>query len=585
MAVVIPLPRLYVDGKFSRIMHPVSVSITDNMIPLSTASMVLQDGEEMPFDSWVELFTPYGSAGMYRFRAPDEGYGEDTTTAEMEHMIAEVGDHNVKDEIDEMMPASAAAQRLFSYYDGGLWKLGKVSDLGSGKVAVEAKYDSILTGLLSILHQKPDCMMAFDFTTTPWTLNIVKKGTKVVSEGRITRNMDGAKVKTDRSTLVTRVWYQTWSEDSEGNVIGTWTHRDADTLKTYGNKPVERRLDTNYSMTGEEINQMVDTYIQEHKHPRTSVSIKAKELWRITGERVDRFIVGDLFRLAIQKYGLNLEMNIISIVWQDVYNHPDDVIVHLGDEEDTVVTFLHNLDATGEGISGGSGGGGGRAKREDEWKEYRSKWEVQDNKIEGYVQRVDKSEKILEQAGLQIDSKGVLIYADNGTDMTLFSKFKVANDRITQEVTDRRKVQDQLNTKITQTSEAIKLEATRRQKAVGDLENTLTGKINVQAGKISLVVEEKNGQNVIKSASIMTAINADGSQIKLSADRIDLSGYVTVSSLDATNGRINNLVSGDSAFTNIVTAGLSAASFKLAGSSISTQTATIGGQTIHYLGW
>lgn len=585
MAVVIPLPRLYVDGKFRRIMHPVSVSITDNMIPLSTASMVLQDGEEMPFDSWVELFTPYGSAGMYRFRAPDEGYGEDTTTAEMEHMIAEVGDHNVKDEIDEMMPASAAAQRLFSYYDGGLWKLGKVSDLGDGKVAVEAKYDSILTGLLSILHQTPDCMMAFDFTTTPWTLNIVKKGTKVVSEGRITRNMDGAKVKTDRSTLVTRVWYQTWSEDAEGNVIGTWTHRDADTLKTYGNKPVERRLDTNYSMTGEEINQMVDTYIQEHKHPRTSVSIKAKELWRITGERVDRFIVGDLFRLAIQKYGLNLEMNIISIVWQDVYNHPDDVIVHLGDEEDTVVTFLHNLDATGEGISGGSGGGGGRAKREDEWKEFRSKWEVQDNKIEGYVQRVDKSEKILEQAGLQIDSKGVLIYADNGTDMTLFSKFKVANDRITQEVTDRRKVQDQLNTKITQTSEAIKLEATRRQKAVGDLDSKLTGKINVQAGKISLVVEEKNGQDVIKSASIMTAINADGSQIKLSADRIDLSGYVTVSNLDATNGRINNLVSGDSAFTNIVTAGLSAASFKLVGASISTQSATIGGQTIRYLGW
>ena len=557
----IPLPRLYTGGKFSRIIHPVSVSITDNEIPLSVASMTLKDSEDLPADGYVELFNPYGSAGMYRVRMPRDGYGTDTTSVELEHMIAEVGDYNVKAEISEMMAASTAAQKLFSYYKGGKWKLGKVSDLGSGKVAVEAKYDSILTGLLSILSQKPECMMTFDFTTKPWTLNIVKKGTKVVSEGRITRNVETAQVSPDWSTLVTRVWYQTWSEDAEGNITGTWHSKDTDTMKTY-KRVIERRLDTTSNMTAEEISQMVNTYMKAHQHPRTSVSIRARELWRITGEKVDKFIVGDLFRLAIQKYSLNLELNITSIVWQDVYNDPDDVIIHLGDEEDTVVTFLHNLDATGEGISGGSGGGGGRAKQDDEWKEFRSKWDVQDHKIEGYVQRLDRNDKILEQAGLQINSKGVLIYADNGSKNTLFAKFKVTNDKITSEVNDRQKITDKLSSKIQQ-----------------------------EASKISMVVTEKNGVKKINAASIVLGINQQtGSYVKIDADTIDLNGSVLATEIATERGRINNLISGNTlllglqANTGNISSLTVGSSFSALGHGAYWQGVTINGISYHLLG-
>ncbi len=55
--------------------------------------------------------------------------------------------------------------------------------------------------------------------------------------------------------------------------------------------------------------------------------------------------------------------------------------------------------------------------------------------------------------------------------------------------------------------------------------------INIQSDKIALVVEETEAGNVIKAASIVTAINEDGSSIKLEADKIDLDGYVTISNL------------------------------------------------------
>ena len=541
---MIPLPKLYVNKKFNKILRPVSVSITGNIIPLSTASIILPEGEDIPVRSWMELFTPYGSAGMFRVRAPSGGYGNETSSVELEHMIAEVGDYTVKAEIDEMMAASTAVKTVFSHYKGGLWKLGKYSDIGTGKVAMEVKYDSILTVLLSILAQKPDCMMKFDFTTTPWTLNIVKRGTKVVSHGRLARNVNGAQVSYDESTMITRVWYQTWSEDEDGKVTGTWHHKDADTLKKYG--IIERRLDTSFGMTSAEITQMVDTYIKEHRNPRTSVSIRAAELYRITKEKIDKFVIGDLFLLAIPKHSLSLELTITSITWADVYGDPDNVIVHLGNDEDTVFTFLHNLDATGAGISGGAGGGGSAGKSAKKNSLYDTQWYVYEDHIDGYSRRLDEHGKILAQAGLQLDPDQVLIYADNGTDMTLFSKFKVTNDAITTEVTNREK-----------------------------LEETLTGKINVEAGKISLVVEEKDGDNVIKSASIMTAINKDGSSIKLNADKIDLQGYVTMTAFSGLEGTVNTLAAGT--FTGV---GIRCGSFSCAAAQFTLGAHTVWKSTI-----
>ena len=198
------LPRLYVNGKFTRLVNPVSVGIIQKTQPLSTASMTLPRGEEIPARSWVELYTPYGSAGMFRVRSPHNAYGENTSTAELEHMIAEVGDYLVKAEYSEMIAASSAVTKVFAHYKGGKWKLGKVTDLGSGKIALEAKYESVLSVLLSILQQKPECIMSFDFSTTPWTLNFVKKGTSVVSQGRLARNVTSAEITYDDSELCTR---------------------------------------------------------------------------------------------------------------------------------------------------------------------------------------------------------------------------------------------------------------------------------------------------------------------------------------------------------------------------------------------
>lgn len=413
------LPRLYVNGAFKRIVNPISVSITQSIVPLDTASMTLPADENLPARSWVELFTPYGSAGMFRVRSPHDAYGQETTSVELEHMISEVGDYLVKEEISEMLPANTAMQRVFKHYGGGKWKLGSVSALGSSTIALEAKYDRVLDTMLAILEQKKDCMMAFDFTTSPWTVSIVKKGTSVAAEGRLSRNVTSATISCDDTELCTRVWYQTFDKKKQG----TWKYKDASTKSKYG--IVEGTVRTSSDMTEAEINTTVNAYLNDHQEPRYGVSIQGVELSQITGESLDKMTVGKLYRLTIPEKSVKQEMNITSISFLDVYNAPRNISIQLGAEEDTVVTFLHNLDS-----KGGGGGGGGKAKDKEEevWCEYRSYWDKQDDHIAGMVEKIDKQGSILEQAGLTLTSGGMLVYAKGKG--TIGSEFEVTKEAI-----------------------------------------------------------------------------------------------------------------------------------------------------------
>ena len=474
---MIKLPRLYSSkGVFMRPLNVISASVNLNMKPLSTASLRLRDGDSVPIRGIVEVFTPYGSAGMFRATSPNDAYGADSPTVELEHMITEVGDYLVKEEYKEMIAAKTAMTKVFSHYKGSFWTLGSVSALGSGKIALQSNYDRVLDTMLAILDQVPNCMMTFDFSTSPkWTVNFVKKSTTVTAECRLSRNVTSAQINYDDTELCTRAYYGTYKQQTTNGKKETktiWKYKDApaENKSKYG--LIERTVSTSSDMTDAEIATVVDNYIAQHKDPRVSVKIDGIELRLLTGESMDKFEIGKLLRLNIPEDNLVVEENIHSLSWGDVYNNPERVTINIGDEQDTVITFLHNLDSKGSG----GGGGGKKKKKEDEWKEYQSHWvDDMDDYIGGYVQRIDKQGKILEKAGLDINSKGVLIYSTQP--------------------------------------------------------GTIGAKMNVLSNQISLVVTGEGENAHIKPASIVAAINNGSSSVKISADHIELDGETVASFL------------------------------------------------------
>jgi hypothetical protein len=145
------------------------------------------------------------------------------------------------------------------------------------------------------------------------------------------------------------------------------------------------------------------------------------------------------------------------------------------------------------------------------------------------------------------------------------------------EVQNRISADTVLSSRITQTATEIRSEVTNT--AAG-----LSSRITQNANKVSIVVDDNNN---IKTASIVAGINGqEGSYVKISADTIDLSGYVTASQLSATNAAIDNIISGNTTINRCITGALYAnSSFTCLQHGVYWQSVTIGGVSYHLLGY
>lgn len=532
--------------------HPLSMSLDLRITPLSTATMALPRSEFIPARSFVELFTPIGSAGFFRVRSPEDAYGEDITSVELEHAITEVGDYLVKAEYDEMMAATTAMQTVFQYYGGGRWQLGSVSALGTGQIAFSVNYDRVLDAMLGILEQVEGTYLAFNFSTTPWTVSVAKKETSVSAEGRLSRNIDSARIIYDDTELCTRVYYEretttdtptadmnleavpTFSVDAyysagtyvlyngkiyelpSGHEAGEtwanttsvlktdiptteWAYLDADTVSTYG--LVERTVSTSSDYTDSEALRVAQEYLRTHKEPKITVQVQAEELSHATGESWDTFTIGKLMRLALVDYGVTVERNITELSWDDVYGEPESMEVVLGEEEDTAIQYLHDVDASGgTDAARGGGGGGGSKKQEDKWKEFRTGIDKTDVVLDLWARQYKQTGEVVRQAGMYIDANGAIQYAD-------------------------------------------------------DNERHIGGRLKVQADKVAMVVGTKaDGENYIKAAEIAVSINEDGTgNANIMADHIYI-GPISGADSDYTGKTLDGTVTAiTSDFTTVNT--------------------------------
>ena len=466
----IPLPRLLDSGGGeSRRIHPISLNITENIIPLSTASMIIRAADSIPDRSFVELFTINGSAGIYRASIPQDGYGSPTSSVSLEHALTEIGDYIIKADIEKTVKAlSLAISQIFACYSGSKWQIGTVI---SGNVSLEAKYgDNLLTTINSLVKQVPGAMISCDFTTTPWTLNITSKGTTVAAEGRLARNVRGAYIKKDYHNLCTRVYCEGLGTD------GAVGYMDADTVSIYG--IVEKKI-SGSGYTQQEAQAAAGSYLAIYKRPAYSVIINGRDFSKATGETLDRVEMGKLYRLAIPEDSVTVEENIIKLQWPDVYGNPEDVEITLAEEEKTLVTFIkktnedtsEQLNKTNEKID----------ENYDELKDYTDEGDATlaqtiEEKDEEYSARFEVTETAITAE----------VTRAQGEEESLSASLQLAAEAITAEVTRATGAEAALSTAITVAADGVKAEA--KQYTDGQLTNYST--ISATATAISAYVRD-----------------------------------------------------------------------------------------------
>lgn len=410
---MIQLPKvLDSNGNEVRRIHPIRVRLNENIVPLSTASIEVIPEEMVDGRTYVEMFTVNGSAGIYRTRAPQVGYGNMKNNIELDHAVCEVGDWLVRADIDQIeMTLGAALTRVFSYYGGTKWQLGTVEP--TGRVVLSCNYSNLLQTINSLLTQVPDAMLTFDFSTTPWTLGVKTRESTVTAEGRLGRNVKTATVRRDDSQLFTRVWL-------EGLPGG---HMDADTISTYG--VIETKLNGS-DLLPSQAQLLASSYLAKHKKPKLSVIIGGEDFSEITGETLDRVAIGKKYRLAVDND--ITEETIVNISWGDVYGSPYDVNITLSESEDTVISFIQYQ------YSDTYGAGGTVEMQERKNSQYSARISENGRQIELVTQKADENGDILAAAGISIDpDTGTVIYAVNRqgfNDDYIASRVQVVSDRV-----------------------------------------------------------------------------------------------------------------------------------------------------------
>ena len=333
------LPRLLNKNlKEEARLHPLSLSITEKLVPLSFATLNLLREEMIGGRRYVELYTPVGSAGIFRSRAPQSDIGTESYKVELDHAIVEVGDYIIRGDISGEMTCRKAIQTIFEHYRGSYWKLGTVECTDT--VNVDFEYgDNVLESINDVLSQTLDYVMSFKWSTTPWTVNIVRKDTKVTAEGRISRNIRNVSINSDDKDLCTRYYVKGLkSKDTYGYV-------NADTLSDYG---IVEKADSGSDYTPEQAKRVAENYLTAHKKPKVSVEIDGLNLSTITGEDFDAFRPGRLFRLAIPSKDVVMTDVITTVAWRDVYNDPLSASVTLGDDRDPVIEFVKKTRKSGK---------------------------------------------------------------------------------------------------------------------------------------------------------------------------------------------------------------------------------------------
>ena len=163
-------------------------------------------------------------------------------------------------------------------------------------------------------------MLTFDQGAFPWVLNVVKKPETVSCEGRLSRNIRTIRKTMDDSDLCTRLYCSLL----DGGYI------DSDTVDTWG--VVEQSITLNDDMPKDDARAYCQRYLDNRKNPALAVQMDATEWYELTGERLDRFEIGDICRIAMPEYGVTLEERIVALSYMDALGMPELATVSLANQ-------------------------------------------------------------------------------------------------------------------------------------------------------------------------------------------------------------------------------------------------------------
>lgn len=553
----------------TRRLHVIDQSIDDRLTPLSTASLTLPQNESIAVREWIELYTESGSAGIYRVVSVSETYSNESSV-ELEHGACALGDAiipgkgTLEGTLSNVLNTMLRHQVVTSG-DTPLWALGRVET----DTATSFEYDN--SNLLSsIIAMVPDGYeMTFDQSVLPWKIGIAAMETTPGCEGRITRNLRSVTITTDDEELCTRIYCDKLPEPG---------YIDGPTISAWGIKISTVTAQDN--VTPESLKDYIVRYLEDHKNPKVSIEIDAYDFSIATGESIDHFEKGKLFRLAIPGYGLTLEERILAVRTSSVYGDPSHVRLTLSNNiRDTADNLVYIENAINGGASSSSARGGYVGSKGTGLSQTSVLSMLK--KTETYI---SADEAWTREAGVKIESNAAGLYAtkkaivgnwaEDVESINALIQASSDNGGIVSMIVGRKNKLEEVNAMISATAAGGGLVVLKaNQKDLESVEDRVSGaeieldakeqRITALAGTldaqgtlidgVQLDLDGAKAQIELKVSKdgVISSINQTPEAVTINANRINLQGYVTASQLSAETARVDAFFNGVSIINTI----------------------------------
>ena len=454
------------------------------------------DAPAIAVGNWLKDETEPGAGIVWRVKTVTEQVETRTRTIQLEHAIQTLKDclifGEAKPETMGGTGGKCTARQAITWAlkQQSAWRLGDLAENPSNPYSFNG--DSVYSIIETVTSSLNGCQWEYDLRTMPFTLHIRKEPAGFSSEMRMSRNITSLRKQIDRSRMYTRHY-----PIGKNNL-----HIDGGYLSK--NEGIWGRVDkveTDQSLdTAEKLRAWSQERLNRHCDPLVTVTVSGLEMSRDTGEPLDHIVIGRKCRMPLPEYGTTITEKVTKISWADKVREPEKITVTMANLMEDVASIVNSMAAA----SGRSSRAGAKKNEEDH------AWVVDTDTHVGLVAEAVAGEGADKDwsrvAQVMVDGQGIHQRVTKAEDdiVRAWSEIEVAENAIKIEVNERKNEDNRLNT-------------------------TLTGRINVQAGKIALVVTEKDGENVIKAAEIVTAINAEGSSVGISADHVFITGRTRLS--------------------------------------------------------
>ena len=195
------------------------------------------------------------------------------------------------------------------------------------------------TSLLEAMLEIPErfreyYLWTWDTTSYPWTLNLEVPATTVTAYIDYAHNQKDISRDEDMRQLVTKLYaYGSGAGADQVDITSVEPSGYAyvtNNAGTYGT--IEKYwTDQNYT-TAAQLYAAAQNYIAILSEPKMTYTVGAADLYRITGESVDKFTMGALVKITDAALSIAIDARVLSIKKSDIEGKPGDVSLEIGNQ-------------------------------------------------------------------------------------------------------------------------------------------------------------------------------------------------------------------------------------------------------------